>query len=246
MEIRSGHFKRDARPPRRDAASLLRPLLVLFIVLFDWHFSYKQKRRGGEQKKKSPRRAVPPSASVRLLGVGVNGGGGDRLGQDQSLRPHFGIGVREGGREGKMRRRRRRLRLRSHLWLKIGTLLSGEASALSPHFPPSMPCVSHMSTFSLFILRLHPPIWSFTPIKPRDTVLSFLRDRGTKTHLTDRDRISYRSHFLVSPSSVALINLAVTKDSDKSPSSVSLSGGSCATAAPCSSSASSPPRFPAA
>ena len=65
-------------------------------------------------------------------------------------------------------------------------------------------------------------MWSFTPIKPRDTVLSFLRDRGTKTHLTDRDRISYRSHFLVSPSSVALINLAVTKDSDKSPSSVSV------------------------
>ena len=67
MEIRSGmHFERDARPPRSEWSlpPSLRPLLVLFIVLFDWHFSYKQKRRGGEQKKKSPRRAVPPSASV--------------------------------------------------------------------------------------------------------------------------------------------------------------------------------------
>ena len=118
-------------------------------------------------------------------------------------------------------------RLRSHLWLKIGTLLSGEASPLSLHFSRSMPCVSHMSTFSLFILRLHPPIWSFTPIKPRDTVLSFApQSRHENTSHGQRSYLclcpSYRSHFLVAPSSVALINLAVTKDSDKSPSSVSV------------------------
>ena len=95
MEIRSGHFERDARPPRREQPPSLRPLLVLFIVLFDWHFSYKQKRREeGGAEKEEPTASGP---SVRLFGVGVNDGGGDRLGQDQSPRPHFGIGVREGG-----------------------------------------------------------------------------------------------------------------------------------------------------
>ena len=85
-------------------------------------------------------------------------------------------------------------------------------------------CLSHGD----FFLRLHPPIWSFTPIKPRDTVLSFApRSRHENTSHGQIVSLclcpsSYRSHFLVSPSSVALINLGVTKDSDKSPSSVSV------------------------
>ena len=65
MEIR-GILKGIDAPRISDAGLSCRPLLVLFIVLFDWHLSYKQK------KEKSQRREGP--ACSRALPVSVFGG----------------------------------------------------------------------------------------------------------------------------------------------------------------------------
>ena len=132
------------------------------------------------------RRAHGERSLLRPFGVGVNGGGGDRLGQDQSLRPHFGIGVRE----GKMRRP-----LRSHLWLKIGTLLSGEASPpLSLLFSLHAMCLSHVDFFPL-----HPP--------PPSAHMEFHSHKTPRHRSFLRPSIAARKH--VSRTEIVSLSLSV-------------------------------------